>query len=179
MADRALVRKMVRYMDWADNVVLENAARLRAEELVAPRDTLFGTISGTVDHILLVAEVFRAHLEGTAHPHQSRHRPETRPFSIVADALRQMNKHYIDYADSLDEGGLDQIVRFTFVGGGEGAMTRAEILLHLVNHATYHRGFISTLMFPYKLDGKANDLTVFLRDAWPGLVQQDPSLTAP
>jgi len=179
MANRALVRKMVRYMDWADDVMLRNAALLPAGAFIADRDTLFGSISGTFDHVLVVAEIFQAHLEGRDHPHTTRHRTGTRSFETVAGALRAINRYYVTLADSLNEAELDEVVDFTFVGGGEGTMTRAEILLHLVNHATYHRGFVSTLMFPYKLDGKANDLTVFLRDAWPGLTRQDRSLAAP
>ena len=50
-------------------------------------------------------------------------------------------------------------------------MTRQDILLHLVNHATYHRGFVSTLLYPLLnplgLEMAGTDLTVFLRDAWP------------
>ena len=52
------------------------------------------------------------------------------------------------------------------MGGGDGAMTRAEILLHLANHATYHRGFVSDMFYQVPHRGAANDLTVFLRDAW-------------
>ena len=54
-------------------------------------------------------------------------------------------------------------------------MTREDILLHLSNHATYHRGFVSTLMYPFKLNGAANDLTVFLRDAWPTIIHEQVS----
>ena len=43
---------------------------------------------------------------------------------------------------------------------------RKEILMHLVNHSTYHRGFVSTLLYPLKFKVAANDLTVFLRDVW-------------
>jgi uncharacterized damage-inducible protein DinB len=46
-------------------------------------------------------------------------------------------------------------------------MTRLEILLHLANHATYHRGFISDMLYQIPVIGDANDFTVFLRDAWP------------
>jgi uncharacterized damage-inducible protein DinB len=33
------------------------------------------------------------------------------------------------------------------VGGGDGAMTRGQILLHLVNHTSYHRGFVADLFY--------------------------------
>lgn len=169
MADRSIVRMMTRYMAWADDVMLENASALSAEELVAERDTLFGSISGTFDHILLVGEIFRAHLEMRGHPHTSRHRSVTRPFALVAEELRSMNRHHVEFTDAQSEVELDEVVSFTYVEGGDGAMTKSEILIHLVNHSTYHRGFISTLLFPHRLNGRANDLTVFLRDAWPGI----------
>lgn len=177
MANRAVIRKMVRYMAWADDVILKNAARLPAEELTAQRDTLFGSIAGTLDHVLLIAEIFRAHLEGRAHPHTSRHRSETRAFDQVATELRAINTFYVDYADGLNTADLDETVSFTFVDGGDGAMTRQDILLHLVNHATYHRGFVSTLLYPHLARGQANDLTVFLRDAWPEMTKLDPTLS--
>ena len=78
-----------------------------------------------------------------------------------------MNAHYVSVARSWTAAELAETITFTFVGGGDGAMTREDILLHLVNHATYHRGFISTLLYPLKTNGAANDLTVFLRDGWP------------
>ena len=171
MASRPMLQMMTRYMAWADDVMLTNASALTAEELVAERDTLFGSISGTFDHILVVGEIFRAHLEGRSHPHTSRHRQVTRPIGVVAEELRAMNRHYVEYTDAQSEDALDDVVTFTYVGGGDGAMTRAEILLHLVNHATYHRGFISDLLFPHRLKGQANDLTVFLRDAWPEIAR--------
>lgn len=171
MATRPVLRMMTRYMAWADDVMLDNASALSAEELVAERDTLFGSISGTFDHILLIGEIFRAHLEKRRHPHTSRHRPVTRPFDVVAGELRSMNRYYVECTDSLSDAELDEAVNFTFVGGGEGTMSRSEIILHLVNHSTYHRGFVSTLLFPYRLNGRANDLSVFLRDAWPGMAE--------
>lgn len=45
-------------------------------------------------------------------------------------------------------------------------MTRGEIILHLVNHATYHRGFVGDLLNQASVNPPATDLTVFLRDAY-------------
>jgi uncharacterized damage-inducible protein DinB len=58
------------------------------------------------------------------------------------------------------------MVSFTFVGGGAGAMTRGEILLHIVNHTSYHRGFAADLFYQVPAKPPTTDLTVFLRDAY-------------
>lgn len=170
MPNLSLTHRMAAYMTWADDVMLKNAEQLPDSDLSAPQDTLFKSITGTFDHTLVVAEIFRAHLEGRTHPHTARHRVETLPFEEVARRLRDINDHYVSLAQSWTEAELAETINFEFVGGGDGAMTREDILLHLVNHATYHRGFVSTLLYPFKAKGAASDLSVFLRDVWPNMV---------
>jgi len=167
MPDLSTVHRMMAYTAWADDVMLRNARQLPDHELMTPRDALFGSIAGTFDHILVVAEIFQAHLEGRDHAHDGRHRSAALPFPDVARRLREMNGYYVGRARRWTEAELAETITFTFVGGGEGAMAREDILLHLANHATYHRGFVSTLLYPHKVGGAASDLTVFLRDAWP------------
>lgn len=164
--------RLTSYMAWADDVMLKNAEKLPESELDAPREALFGSIAGTFDHILVVADIFRAHLEGCDHPYTARHRDEPLPFAEVAPRLRAMNEYYVQCARDWTEAELQETITFKFVDGGDGTMTREDILLHLVNHATYHRGFISTLLYPFKLNSPANDLTVFLRDVWPTMAQE-------
>ena len=86
--------------------------------------------------------------------------------------LEALDWYYVELAERLSAEELKETIRFEFIGGGDGAMTRQEILLHLVNHATYHRGFISDMLSQVPFMGDANDLSVFLRDAWPSLQSQ-------
>jgi uncharacterized damage-inducible protein DinB len=41
-------------------------------------------------------------------------------------------------------------------------MTRGAILLHVVNHATYHRGWIAEMFFDVPARNPTTDLPVFL-----------------
>ncbi|MDD9903072.1 MAG: DinB family protein [Rhodospirillaceae bacterium] len=166
MPAQSTVHRMMSYTAWADDVMLNNAARLPAVELLAPRDALFNSIAGTFDHILVVAEIFQAHLQARRHPHTARYRSEILAFSEVAERLRAMNDYYVACARDWTDAALAETIDFDFVGGGKGAMTREDILLHLANHATYHRGFVSTLLYPLVKGGAATDLTVFIRDVW-------------
>lgn len=167
MPDFSYPHRMTAYMAWADDVMLKNAEQVSPDVLTSPKDTLFKSISGTFDHTLVVAEMFQAHLDGRTHSFSARHRDEPIPFEEVALRLRSINAHYVGLAREWTEEELAQEIRFQFVGGGQGAMTRLDILLHLVNHSTYHRGFVSALLFPQKIPFAPNDYTVFLRDAWP------------
>lgn len=53
---------------------------------------------------------------------------------------------------------------FEFIGGGRGAMSRRDILLHVVNHATYHRGHVTAMLYQLGIAPPSTDLPVFLRE---------------
>ncbi|MEX0645173.1 MAG: DinB family protein, partial [Parvularculaceae bacterium] len=72
---------------------------------------------------------------------------------------------YVDLSERLTDDELAETIRFQFIGGGDGAMTRAEIFLHLVNHGTYHRGFVADMLNQAGVAPASSDFTVFLRDA--------------
>ena len=77
----------------------------------------------------------------------------------------EMDEWYIEYAESAEDELLAEKVNFQFIGGGDGVMSRMEIITHVVNHGTYHRGFVGDLMYQVPATPPANDLSVFLRDA--------------
>ena len=166
---RDVARMMTHYMAWANTVMLNSVSRLPPAEIVKPRQALFGSIVHTFNHILVIADIFRCHLDGTQHGYTARNTETSPPFEEVRERIEAMDRYYVQLADRLSTEELNETIRFTFVGGGDGAMTRLEILLHLVNHATYHRGFVSDMLSQVPFVGDANHLTVFLRDAWPRL----------
>ena len=75
-----------------------------------------------------------------------------------------MDIWYVDYSEALDAEGVSGIVHFEFIGGGQGAMTREEILLHVVNHGTYHRGHVAAMMYRDETPPPATDYPVYLRE---------------
>lgn len=77
-------------------------------------------------------------------------------------AQREMDRWFLDYAGRLPEPALAEVVRFGFIGGGDGAMTRRDILLHVVNHGTYHRGHVAAMMYQSAVAPPTTDLPVFL-----------------
>ncbi|MGE4341109.1 MAG: DinB family protein [Pigmentiphaga sp.] len=55
-------------------------------------------------------------------------------------------------------------MKFNFVSGEPGELSRGAIFLHVANHKTYHRGWVSQMFFDFgaKLQ---TDLSVFLCQA--------------
>ncbi len=54
-------------------------------------------------------------------------------------------------------------MRFTLIGGNPGEMTAGAVALHIVNHTSYHRGFVADLFYQVPARPPLTDLPVYLR----------------
>jgi len=158
------VRMLLRYKAWADGFVFKHVRQIPAEEAYKPRQSTFENIVQTLNHVFVVDDIFRHHLEGRSHPYEARVTREAPALADLENAVRAMDQWYVRTFDGWSEDELAVRVDFEFVGGGAGSMTRAEIALHIVNHTTYHRGFVGDMLRQVPFVWPANDLTVFLRD---------------
>lgn len=163
------LRLLARYKAWADDVIYDAAARLPDGEAEKPRRSVFRNLVHMLNHVYVIDRVFRCHLEGRAHGYTARNTERYPPLPELAQMQREMDRWYVDFADRQAEAALGERVNFEYIGGGAGSMTRGEILLHVVNHATYHRGFVADFFYQGPVRPPATDFTVFLRDARPEL----------
>ncbi len=163
------VRTFARYNAWANQLIFDAVAALPAGEAEKPRPGFYGSMVGTLNHLYAIDLIFQAHLQGREHGFNTRTTRQTIPLEELWPKQRALDDWYIDWSDSLTLQAIDEPVRFTFVGGGEGEMTRGEILFHVVNHTTYHRGLISEQFYELSTRPPTTDLPVFLRDARPTL----------
>jgi uncharacterized damage-inducible protein DinB len=155
---------LARYNAWANKVIFEAVAALPEGEAVKPRPSVFRNMVHTLNHNYVIDRIFQAHLEGRAHGYTARNTAEHPPLAELWRAQQEIDRWYITWTETVAEESLDQRIRFDFVGGGEGAMTRREMLQHLVNHTSYHRGFVAQMMYDIPVRPPVTDLTVYLRD---------------
>ena len=151
-----------RYRMWADERTFGAVAALPPGEADKERPTLFKSMIGTLNHVHLVDLIWQAHLEGRDHGFTSRSLVLHETLPELWRAQRAINQWYVDWSESQPAPSLDESLCFRFVDGGEGTMTRRAILLHVVNHATYHRGWIAEMLFGLRVLGPAVDLPVYL-----------------
>ena len=158
------LQTLTRYKAWADELFLSTIARLPREELIAPRPIVFGSILRTLHHSYAMDRVWQAHLLGEAHGYTTRN-PERHPaFEELSKNQLAMDAWYVAYADSLEAGKGGEVVHFEFIGGGSGSMSRNDIVLHVVNHTTYHRGHVADMLYHLSVFPPTTDLPVFLRE---------------
>ena len=164
MMTTRMARMLARYNQWADQLILDAVAALPGDEATRPRVGLFKTMVHMLNHNYVIDRVFQAHLEGRAHGYTARNTPEPPPLAELRQNQAELDAWYIGWTNRLTPQAIDEKVAFNYIGGGDGILTRGEILLHLVNHHSYHRGFVAEMFYSAKHRPPTTDLTVFLRD---------------
>lgn len=169
MGALATARTLTRYNAWANRLFFDAVFALPPGEADKPRTTLFRNIVHTLNHNYVIDDIFRCHIEGRAHGYTARNTAEPHPLPELWTLQQAFDAWLVLWSDGLSEVSLDRRLEFEFVGGGAGAMTLSEIILHLVNHTSYHRGFAADMFYQVPAKPPTTDLPVFLRDARPAL----------
>jgi uncharacterized damage-inducible protein DinB len=162
MLDPEGATSLARYKSWADDLTLRAVAALSPAEAERQRPTLFKSIIGTLNHSYAVDLIWQAHLEGREHGFTARNVMPHPELEALTAAQRSANAWLLAWSDVQSAASLSQAVSFRLVSGEQGTMTRGEILLHIVNHATYHRGFVSDLFYQVPAKPPTTDWNVFL-----------------
>jgi uncharacterized damage-inducible protein DinB len=141
----------LKYKSWADRRTLDAVAELDPETHPAQ----FDFARQQLNHVVRVEELFQARLNGTQEPHGSTNTSALPSLHELDARLTASNRWLQAYAQALPAEDWSQRIQFTFVDGLKGTLTREEVLYHLINHGTYHRGAV----------GHAIDLAGALRPA--------------
>jgi uncharacterized damage-inducible protein DinB len=155
---------LARYNAWANRMMFDAVAALPPGEATKKRPTLFGSMAHTLNHNYVIGLIWQAHLAGREHGFTARNTPEHPPLAELRLAQERLDAWYISQSDSLPPEALAERLSFTLIGGNRGEMSRAEMLLHVVNHCTYHRGWVSDLFFQVPARPPTIDLPVYLRE---------------
>lgn len=158
------LQMLVRFKRWANKRTFSVVMDLPPNEALKDRPTHFKNIVHTLNHVYVIDAIFRAHLEDHTHEYTARNTDTHPPIEKLWKLVQAMDDWYVNYCDRLTAQTLEEIVHFRFVDGGEGAMTRNDIILHIVNHATYHRGFVGDMLNQVPVKPIATDLPVYLRE---------------
>lgn len=156
---------LMRYTAWADRRLYSALTTLEADVLQRPRPGRAAGLMGTLDHIYAVDLIWKGHLEGHDHGLTTRALPHPLGFAELRRCQEASDAWYVQFAETLDETALGEVIDFRFVDGGPGSMRRGDILLHVAHHKTYHRGYVADMLYESGLKPPTMDLPVFLRDA--------------
>jgi uncharacterized damage-inducible protein DinB len=165
MLDPGTALMLAQYNAWADRVLFGAIAALPQGAAYRTNESLFGSIAGTLNHNLQVDLIWKANLLGEAHGFTSRRDLLYPQLDALEAKQAEVDAWFVGWAGRQTPDTFAERVEFSFVSGKPGAMTRAAMFLHVVNHKTYHRGWVAEMFFGLGAKPPQTDLSVFLCEA--------------
>jgi uncharacterized damage-inducible protein DinB len=164
MTTTRTARRLTRYNAWANKEIFDAVAALPENEATKPRPSLFKNMVHTLNHNYVIDRIWQAHLQGRDHGYTARNTPDHPALAELWRLQQEVDAWYVAWSDQLTDAALEEQVPFTLIGGNRGVMTRGEILLHVVNHTSYHRGFVADLFYQVPARPPTTDLPVYIRE---------------
>jgi uncharacterized damage-inducible protein DinB len=149
------IAQMARYHAWATERLLKSVASIPDESYRKPCGLFFGSIHGTLNHLLLTdSEIWYPRFAQAQTTGLSLDAELERDRAILASRLITATARWCEYVESLDGPALAEDLRYTMTTGQARTLPRPSALLHVFNHASHHRGqitaAISMLGFEYE-----------------------------
>ncbi len=168
------VRLMARYNAWMNEKAYEAAARLDPAALAADRGAFFGSILGTLNHLVVTDIIWLQRLAPlpAGRPALDAVRAMDPPraldqilFSDLAPmrAVRaDLDRAILAFAEALDEETLSATISYARSNGERQVKPVGPVLSHFFNHQTHHRGQLSTLLSQAGVDIGVTDLNALI-----------------
>ncbi len=174
MSTPSQFRMMAEYNAWMNTKLYETAAKLSPAEVARDRGAFFGSILGTLNHLVVGDTIwpkrFAAHPGNPAalDPVRAMAQPAALNQVLYADlgelrACRKVIDAAINaWAAALTQADLDHVLDYTNTKGAAFRGRMSSLVTHFFNHQTHHRGQVTTLLFQAGQDVGATDLLVLI-----------------
>jgi uncharacterized damage-inducible protein DinB len=129
------------YNAWASLRLLEAAAHLTPEELNRDFLTADHSVLGTLVHIYFADRIWLARVQGAPFPGLPT--DSERNLAFLQTAFPELNDRWRQWASSLTVESPNREIKYSDIKGNPWKQPLWQIILHVVNHGTHHRGQIS------------------------------------
>ena len=160
--DNAEIRRLYDYNDWANDRMLEAIGGLTDEQYTREITSSFPSIRSTLGHIAGAEWIWLQRLHATS-PGAPPVWAVDAPASRLADEMRSVASARRSFLMDLSEEQLSDTLAYRNLKGEPFNSRLLDVLLHVVNHSTYHRGQLTTMLRQAGAVPPGTDLIAFTR----------------
>lgn len=157
-------RQLLDYHVWARERALAATAALTPDQFLRDLGNSFGSVRDTVAHLYGADEVWLSRWRGGT----PRGLPPASQFPDLTSlraAWAKLDPDFRAFVHSLDAAGLARPLTYPAFNGQLATLTYEQMLQHVVNHGSYHRGQVTTLVRQLGAPApKGMDFVAFLRE---------------
>lgn len=154
-------RYLFRYTAWANAQVLDAAARLSPDEFTRDLKNSFPSVRDTLVHLLYAEWVWLARWEGES-PRDVLDPAKYADVQAVRAHLAEIERRRDALLAGLDDDALGRDIIYANSKGERWSYQLGEMMRHVANHSTYHRGQIVTILRQLGYPAPTTDLLVYV-----------------
>jgi uncharacterized damage-inducible protein DinB len=155
-------RNLYEYNSWANRRVLDSCAALTPEQFTRDLGSSFKSVRDTLAHIMGAEWIWLERWHGRSP--QALLKAEEFP---DLDSLRvrwvEIERDLTDFVASQSDEDLVRVYNYKTAAGAPFSSPAWQMLQHLANHGTYHRGQIATFLRQLGAKPQGTDLIAFYR----------------
>jgi uncharacterized damage-inducible protein DinB len=158
------LRTLLDFHYWARDRLLEAVERLPPEAFTRNLGSSFGSVRDTLAHLYSAEWAWHSRWHGVSPTAMI-------PFERFPDvatlrgAWAELEGKVRAFLETVGEEGLNRVFEYRLLSGQPGASPFWQMLQHIVNHGSYHRGQVTTLLRQLgATPAKSMDLITFYRE---------------
>jgi uncharacterized damage-inducible protein DinB len=151
------VRELYNYNAWANHRTLDACAALTEEQFIRDLRSSFRSVRDTIVHILGAEWIWLDRCNGRSPVAL----PSPEPFVSVSGVRArwgEIERDQLGFVGGLSAADLDRVIEYRNMRGNRFAYPLRRILRHVVNHSTYHRGQVASMLRQLGIAPAATDL---------------------
>lgn len=157
--------RMAAYNAWANARLYAQARGLPDEQYRRNVGAFFGSLHGTLNHLLVTDRIWMRRFTGTGDHPNKLNAILFEDLASLETARKNEDQRIIRYVDGLSDGDFDRALDYATTKGVPQRDPLGALLTHLFNHQTHHRGqahaILTVLGVP---EPKPLDLLAMLRE---------------
>ncbi len=155
-------RTLARFNAWANTQIYDAVGALPEGEYEKSRPAAyFGSIHGSLNHLLVVDRLWFGRVEGVDRGITSLDQILHNGFDELRRAREAEDTRIIALVDGLEEAALGADLSYSSLAGGPYAMPFRIVLAAVFNHQTHHRGQVHALVKEAGAEPPALDIPVY------------------
>jgi uncharacterized damage-inducible protein DinB len=136
----ASFRQLAAYNQWANTRIYDAAHSLPRADYYRPAGVFFGSLHGTLNHLLLTDRLWLKRLTGVGEHPNHLDAILHEELGDLTEAREAEDARLIQVIDGYDDRALEGPVVYRTTSGKPQEQVLSDILMHLFNHQTHHRG---------------------------------------
>jgi uncharacterized damage-inducible protein DinB len=139
------LRTMLDYHYWARDRLLDALEPLTPDQLNRDLGSSFKSIRETIVHTYAAEWAWHSRWQGNS-PTSLLPADQFPDVAALRRAWSQHEAEMREFLDRIGEDGVSRVFEYKLLNGQAGASPLWQMLQHVVNHASYHRGQVTTML---------------------------------